>query len=407
MGEVGTSTKLREHAAPPKRKQKSRLWRVQDFEGPSREAAVTLFCHMMRTQRFCRIVLPEASRAAMAALHKGTAEFFALDQEVKDAVGSMTDVEDNPVGYRKGKFREQLETHVTGSAHIGTNPCPTPDGELRAIPCPPHPSGYMEAMKDCYQTLEDQAVFYLSVLAEGIGMDPNFFMDLLCTCGQKSAGTEPTPAVTSSILRILKYDSETSGRPGEDDKELLCEAHMDQGFVTIDPLDDVAGLEVQDGEGNWRMVEAEKTVPGEAVIIVGESLAKVSNCHYPAAMHRVVRPPEGHQRIACPFLCRGIPDAIVDMANVRRLPQRQPAPTLGSFTPKPINELTPCHWTRLECMRTGANPVPMRGMSMPRPLHSGRLPRMPVAGTSCLHTLRSQSTRGTRGAAHRASSSMA
>jgi len=185
--------------------------------------------------------------------------------------------------------------------------------------------------------------FYLCVLAEGMGVDPQWFLDLLDNAkGETAAEHEPVlpepDNTTSAILRVMKYDSETSGEIGDGGRELLCEAHLDVGFVTIDPCTLTPGLEAEDCDGNWQDMEGNRTYATEANLLIGETFSKITNGYYPATNHRVYRPPPGIHRIAMPFLMRGRPDAVIDTRTAKRIKSKRPG-VLSKFKTVTIRQL--------------------------------------------------------------------
>jgi len=296
----------------------------------------------MRKERFCRILLPPEIEPQIDAVHNGADVFFDLDDDIKEAVGEFAQVQGKLTGYSDGRLREQFECRLTHTSHMGSNP-PTPGDELKAIPYPLQPEGFANALCECYRTFEGYGRFYITILAEGMGYEPQFFTDLL----DGAAGAHPaehrpvmpTPeSTTSSILRVMKYDSQTQGESAEGGKECLCEAHLDVGFVTIDPCTETPGLEAEDCDGNWMEVEAMKTQPTEAILLVGETLSKISNGYYTATNHRVLRPPPGVHRIACPFLLRGRPEAIIDTRLAKRIKAKRPG-VLSKFKTITIKQL--------------------------------------------------------------------
>ena len=53
-------------------------------------------------------------------------------------------------------------------------------------------------------------------------------------------GEEAVPTLGHPLIRLCKYDCETEGVYGTD---VLCEAHNDVGFLTLDACASTAGLE--------------------------------------------------------------------------------------------------------------------------------------------------------------------
>ena len=105
---------------------------------------------------------------------------------------------------------------------------------------------------------------------------------------------------TASLLRLLHYP------PLQGDEEADAEraaAHEDINMMTILPVAEQPGLQVQDKQNNWVDVAS---VRGELVINSGDMLKEMTAGFYPSTTHRVVNPVgnenfQNVSRISIPF----------------------------------------------------------------------------------------------------------
>ena len=97
---------------------------------------------------------------------------------------------------------------------------------------------------------------------------------------------EPFFGGHSSSLRVINYPRpEAEVEPGQ----LRAGAHTDYGCMTILRTEDApGGLQVQTRAGEWLDVHA---VPGSFVVNLGDMMARWTNDHWIATLHRVAVPP--------------------------------------------------------------------------------------------------------------------
>ncbi|MFD5075591.1 isopenicillin N synthase family dioxygenase [Streptomyces sp. NPDC058371] len=86
-------------------------------------------------------------------------------------------------------------------------------------------------------------------------------------------------------------------------------AHKDYGFLTLLLQDEVGGLQVQRGDGNFHDVPP---IPGAFVVNLGELLEVATNGYLVATNHRVVSPPGAMERFSVPFFYNPRLDARVE-----------------------------------------------------------------------------------------------
>jgi isopenicillin N synthase-like dioxygenase len=127
----------------------------------------------------------------------------------------------------------------------------------------------------------------------------------------------------SSSLRVINYPAqEHEAEPGQ----LRAGAHTDYGCMTIIAADDVpGGLQVQVRDGGWLDVHAP---PGTFVVNLGDMMARWTNDHWVATLHRVANPPSGAggraRRLSLVFFHDPRPDAVVECIPTCLAPGEQP-----------------------------------------------------------------------------------
>jgi len=102
----------------------------------------------------------------------------------------------------------------------------------------------------------------------------------------------------ASLLRVLHYPPLDGTEKAE---ALRAAAHEDINLITILPVSDQAGLQVQDTSGRWIDVSSRQ---GEIVINSGDMLQEASNGYFPSTTHRVNNPGAGIDnvsRISIPY----------------------------------------------------------------------------------------------------------
>ena len=147
--------------------------------------------------------------------------------------------------------------------------------------------------------------------------------------------------VSSSALFVLilprcRYDADAEGVYGSD---VLCEAHNDVGFITLDACASSPGLHaLRRSDGLWVPIEEVQPRDDGAIVVlamVGDTLSRLTADYYPACKHRVVAPPAG-ERIGLPFLFRGRSDAVLNTAAARANGQNgSPLPVSVHVSPRP------------------------------------------------------------------------
>ena len=283
------------------------------------------FCHQMRRDSYVPIVVTAADRQLLSDVEEGAVEWFLLPEEDKEQQGgAYGHVDRKFTGYRSGKFREQLEVRQTLDKHR--------DG---IYPLPSSPDGFGESLHRLMGFLDTTARGLLRHIAVDVGAEDGFFEGLLdpppaslapissSAANGAANGEGPPPCLGHSLLRLCKYDPEDEGVYGSN---VLCEAHNDVGFITLDACASVAGLETLcRADGLWVPIEeSPKPTDGTLVLIamVGDTLGRLTANYYAPCKHRVVQPPSGVERIGLPFLFRGRSDAVLNTKPTREACKR-------------------------------------------------------------------------------------
>jgi isopenicillin N synthase-like dioxygenase len=105
-------------------------------------------------------------------------------------------------------------------------------------------------------------------------------------------------------LRLIHYPPQ--GGAIEEDT-IGCGAHSDYGFLTVLAQDEVGGLQLRNGAGEWI---AAPPIPGTFVINVSELLERWTNGLYKATLHRVINT-SGRDRYSMPFFLDTNYDAVI------------------------------------------------------------------------------------------------
>jgi len=112
-----------------------------------------------------------------------------------------------------------------------------------------------------------------------------------------------------SYMNLLSYyDSEIP---------VPVDPHTDYNLITVLPLNSKCeALEVWScKESKWIGTENSPSEPfTEAIVIIGESLSRITNDYYLSTVHRVITPKQG-PRFSCPFFISAKQDAILDYTN--------------------------------------------------------------------------------------------
>jgi len=123
--------------------------------------------------------------------------------------------------------------------------------------------------------------------------------------------SEPLPGMLSpeaSLLRILHYPPL---RGDEQADALRAAPHEDINLITLLPVSEQPGLQVQDTAGTWIDVSARR---GELIINCGDMLQEATRGYFPSTTHRVDNPGgriANESRISAPFFLTPRADVVL------------------------------------------------------------------------------------------------
>jgi len=140
----------------------------------------------------------------------------------------------------------------------------------------------------------------LQTIAATLQWDPSVLLNLI------EVNTLPESGYSDSCLGLNHYSA-------DDDSygPILGQEHEDLGLLTLVCHTGVSALEIYDfvNDGGWMDVEAAQT-SADVIVMVGETLSKISNRCYLPATHRVRRPKTMRTSIVYQLRCRK--DAVLD-----------------------------------------------------------------------------------------------
>jgi len=261
------------------------------------------FCEALHHHGFALLDVEETLAAAPSNLIDAAGEFFAMDQEAKDATGGFQNFKGRVAGYKNSQLQDSefLELHLTHK-----------DGCCPELPAP---LNFQEVMVPCYRAMSLLARQLLVRMANHIEADPGVFLDSLDPDEPAEMGDD---TITSSCLRVCSYhceDKEEGPRGGKEARRgVLFDEHTDSTFVTVAPISRVPGLEFELPEtGEWLELEADPCVSqANFCVFVGDFAQLFSRNYYKAAKHRVTRPKIPCHRVSMPLLVRGRPEHIIE-----------------------------------------------------------------------------------------------
>ena len=131
---------------------------------------------------------------------------------------------------------------------------------------------------------------------------------VLLTWLRKSSPSDIAPHLTeplenildaqASLLRILHYPPLTGSEPAA---AVRAAAHEDINLITLLPVADQPGLQVQDRAGNWINLASHR---GDLVINAGDMLQEATAGYFPSTSHRVMNPDNSlanQSRLSMPY----------------------------------------------------------------------------------------------------------
>lgn len=214
-------------------------------------------------------------------IYRWAAEYHALPLEAKTAHGMGP----SNMGYIPIGGAQQGELPALNAAFFmgrpGSRRNRFPDDDI--LP------GFEQAVSDHYRTMDALGQDLLPLWSLAIGMPADHF------------GHSFDPALAT--LRMTHYPAV----PAAEDQWGI-DPHTDAGFMTLLPVNPVAGLEVQDPSGEWFPVRQE---PESFVVNAGDMLRRWSNDRFRSTRHRA-RNETSIDRYAIPFFFDPRVDTVID-----------------------------------------------------------------------------------------------
>ncbi|KAG8839187.1 hypothetical protein FRC20_006093 [Serendipita sp. 405] len=146
-----------------------------------------------------------------------------------------------------------------------------------------------------FYAIQELGRHVLGMIAEGLGMEKDFFEDYLREQNSFCRLTHYYRAMDPALTN----DSETI--------EMGAAPHTDWGALTLLVQDEIGGLQVFDrNRGTWHDVPPAPLGQG-IVCNIGDLLSRWTNDTYRSTLHRVVAPKRGVHRYSVPFFNPGNP----------------------------------------------------------------------------------------------------
>ncbi|RPG86883.1 MAG: isopenicillin N synthase family oxygenase [Coraliomargarita sp. TMED73] len=252
----------------------------------------------------------------LSRLHKAYATvtaFFDLPNEEKNKyiVGSGGQRGFTPYGkeHAKGSKAADLKEFW----HVGRD-------SIEPNVWPENLSDFKEDVGWLFEALDTTGLLLLEALTEPLNVSKQYFEEIA------SGG--------NSILRLLHYPEIATD---VDPQSIRAAAHSDINLITLLVSASATGLELLGRDNVWREIEA----PGDAIIAdAGDMLARITNDHIPATIHRVVNPDNSRERrFSMPFFLHPRPDAVLSCLSQFRDGNEAPDTTGQKFLEERLVEI--------------------------------------------------------------------
>jgi isopenicillin N synthase-like dioxygenase len=278
---------------------------VGEQKGPAFSAANDLL-EALRRHGWARVSLggsdadAEVSRA-LASL-RASLDTSRREKLVGKVFNSRTD--DNLERYQCA-YDDQRETGVSLNARLGKRFFAYRRSHAASERFPAFETGtedFSPRVRELWRSSDLVARVVLSSLAVALQVDPG---SLLGLCADPDDAFESPSDKDESMLHLFDYFQ----KPLPSAMSAACPEHTDSGLVTIIPESSASGgLQCLDWDAfQWIDVEA----PESVVVLVGETLSRLTCCYLRATVHRVEFE---HRRLSTPFQLRARRDAVIDSA---------------------------------------------------------------------------------------------
>jgi isopenicillin N synthase-like dioxygenase len=250
----------------------------------TKEREIRKLCDEVHRRSYAVITLPQELFQKFIAAREIFKEFCALEESVKNSI------------------------HIYPGRDVGYNNIPNVKeffqmrrvAEEEKFPWPPGLPNFKEIVTDIWNFQEELAREIMSYMATGIGMQAEKFLELMDPL------VLPPNEFSHSIMGLYHYFQ-------HNDLTETCYTHKDMGLISFIPRSEVAGLQVVDYDANlWLDIE-QVAQPTDVVMIVCETLDRITGGYYPANNHRVVGTTDRHSIV---FKLRAMNNAVIDTANL-------------------------------------------------------------------------------------------
>lgn len=158
---------------------------------------------------------------------------------------------------------------------------------------PKNVENFEKDLTNLYNELDKTSDILLKALGEALGVDENYFSDMIDT--------------GNSILRAIHYPPVGEAPPVG---SIRAAAHGDINLITILMGATASGLQLLDRDGTWLDVE---TKEGQLVVDAGDMMSRITNDLIPATIHRVINPEDSTSaRFSMPFFVHPHPEAMLE-----------------------------------------------------------------------------------------------
>mmetsp|Transcript_19993 Transcript_19993/g.56434 ORF Transcript_19993/g.56434 Transcript_19993/m.56434 type:complete len:391 (-) Transcript_19993:33-1205(-) len=183
---------------------------------------------------------------------------------------------------------------------------------------PAGPPEFRAIVSQWLQQMEELSWSVTRALASSLGLEAHALDDLF-----------KTPHIQA---KLVHYPATEEALGVEETASLGVGAHSDSGFLTLLLQDDIGGLEVLNGSGQW---VAAAPIHGSIVCNLGEVVQLLSGGSFLSTVHRVQRPPVGRGgRLSAPFFWNPSLEAVIHPLSAPPVSSRSEFDAVASERPR-------------------------------------------------------------------------
>ncbi len=251
-------------------------------DGASRRSVAAATDDALHTVGFMAVTGHGVDPLLIASMFAAMDQFFALPTD--DKFGAAPADPASPRGYSHLGATAQANAHdvvtepdLAETFNAGLEPIPdTPYYRSAAEFFTPNiwpatPVGLPELWGTYLTAMRELAERILGLMSDALGLGPDYFASMI---------DKPMASAT-----VNRYPALTERPPAD---QFRGGAHTDYGTITLLATDGVAGLQLQDADGEWVHVEP---VANSFHVNTGDMLSHWSGGRWRSTWHRVVPPP--------------------------------------------------------------------------------------------------------------------